>query len=582
MDVIIIGAGIGGLTLGLMLHRAGIPCRIYESTQELKAVGVGISVLPHASRELVGLGLEEALANVAVTTREFCFYNRYGQFIYSEPAGRYAGYEYPMFSIHRGDLQMILLAAAQQALGAEQIRVGHKLASFTQDERGVDAIFTDRAGNERGRFHADIMIASDGIHSVVRSHYYPDEGMPLWNGTIMWRGTTVGKPFLTGGSVVKAGWTSQKFIVYPISRQHADRGEALINWIADLHFDNTNLMEREDWNRPGKIEDFLPAFESWKFPWMDVPEVIRNAQSIFEFPMVDRDPVAQWSFGRVVLLGDAAHPMLQYLAQGANMAMEDGFVLGRCLDAHRDDLPRGLRAYEDARRERTAQVCDFLRRDFGLTVMPHLTCVGHSRAELGRIADRIHGGGFRNIMTLRGDPPKGQTEFVPYQDGLRYANDLVALLKARHPDFCLGVGGYPETHPEAPSAEADLQNLKRKVDAGAAFVTTQLFFENQVYYRFVDRCRKAGITVPIVPGIMPALSLKQIQRITGMCGTALPADLARRLESAGDNTEAMEAAGLDWAITQIRDLLGHGIPGYHLYILNRAKGALALAAGLAT
>ena len=214
--------------------------------------------------------------------------------------------------------------------------------------------------------------------------------------------------------------------------------------------------------------------------------------------------------------------------------------------------------------------------------MPHLTCVGHSRVELGGIADRIHAGGFRNIMTLRGDPPKGQTEFVPYQDGLRYATDLVALLKARHADFCLGVGGYPETHPEAPSAEADLQNLKRKVDAGAAFVTTQLFFDNQVYYRFVNRCRKAGIAVPIVPGIMPALSLKQIQRITGMCGTALPADLARRLESAGDNTEAMEAAGLDWAITQIRDLLGHGIPGYHLYILNRAKGALALAAGLAT
>jgi methylenetetrahydrofolate reductase (NADPH) len=231
-------------------------------------------------------------------------------------------------------------------------------------------------------------------------------------------------------------------------------------------------------------------------------------------------------------------------------------------------------------RERTAQVCDFLRRDFGLTVMPHLTCVGHSRAELGGIADKIHAGGFRNIMTLRGDPPKGQTQFVPYQDGLRYANDLVTLLKARHPDFCLGVGGYPETHPEAPSAEADLQNLKRKVDAGAAFVTTQLFFDNAVYYRFVERCRRAGITVPIVPGIMPALSLKQIQRITGMCGTALPAELAKRLEAAGDHPEAMESVGLDWAIAQIRDLLAHGIPGYHLYILNRAKAALALAAGL--
>jgi methylenetetrahydrofolate reductase (NADPH) len=232
-------------------------------------------------------------------------------------------------------------------------------------------------------------------------------------------------------------------------------------------------------------------------------------------------------------------------------------------------------------RERTAQVCEFLRRDFGFTVMPHLTCVGHSRAELGEMADRIHAGGFRNIMTLRGDPPKGQTEFVPYKDGLRYANDLVALLKAKHADFCLGVGGYPETHPEAPSPQADLENLKRKVDAGAAFVTTQMFFDNDLFYRFVDRCRAAGIKVPIVPGIMPVLTLKQIQRFTAMVGTSLPPQLVKRLEAAGENNEAMEAVGLDWALAQIRDLLARGTPGYHLYIMNRAKGALALAAGLA-
>ena len=232
-------------------------------------------------------------------------------------------------------------------------------------------------------------------------------------------------------------------------------------------------------------------------------------------------------------------------------------------------------------RERTAQICDFLKRDFGFTVMPHLTCVGHTRDELSGVADRIHDGGFRNIMTLRGDPPKGSAEFVPYKDGLRYANDLVALLKARHADFCLGVGGYPDKHPEAPSPEADLVNLKRKVDAGAAFVTTQLFFDNAVYYRFVDKCRAAGIAVPIVPGIMPVLSLKQIQRFTTMCGASLPAQLVKRLEAAGEQPEVMETVGIDWALTQIRDLFAHGAPGYHLYILNRAKSALALAAGLA-
>ena len=231
--------------------------------------------------------------------------------------------------------------------------------------------------------------------------------------------------------------------------------------------------------------------------------------------------------------------------------------------------------------ERSAQVSEFLRGECGFTVMPHLTCVGHSHAELADIADRIHAGGFRNIMTLRGDPPSGTTTFVPYQDGLRYASDLVALLKSRHPDFCLGVGGYPEKHPEATSAEADLANLKRKVDAGASFVTTQLFFDNDLYYRFVDQCRAAGITVPIVPGLMPVLSLKQIQRFTTMCGASLPQKLVTRLEHAAEHHEVVESVGIDWALTQIRDLLAQGAPGYHLYIMNRAKSALALAAGLA-
>lgn len=232
-------------------------------------------------------------------------------------------------------------------------------------------------------------------------------------------------------------------------------------------------------------------------------------------------------------------------------------------------------------RERTAQVSRLLRHEIGFTVMPHLTCVGHSREELNGIADQLHAGGYRNIMTLRGDPPKGQGEFVPYKDGLRYGSDLVALLKARHADFCLGVGGYPEKHPESPSAAQDLDALKTKVDAGAAFVTTQLFFDNDFYYRFADQCRARGITVPIVPGIMPVLSLKQIRRFTEMCGASLPEKLVKRLEAAGENAEIVETIGIEWALTQIRDLLAHGAPGYHLYIMNRAKSALTLAAGLA-
>ena len=232
-------------------------------------------------------------------------------------------------------------------------------------------------------------------------------------------------------------------------------------------------------------------------------------------------------------------------------------------------------------RDRTAQVSAMLKNEFDFTVMPHLTCVGHSRAELGEIADRIHAGGFRNIMTLRGDPPKGTTSFTPAPDGLRHANELVTLLRSRHPDFCLGVAGYPEKHLEAASAEIDLVNLRRKVDAGAAFITTQLFFDNAVFFRFVERCRAAGILVPIVPGIMPVLTLKQVEQFTTKMGATLPPTLLKRLGLCAENPDVVEIIGIDWALDQVRDLLANGVPGYHLYVMNRAKAALALAAGLA-
>ena len=231
-------------------------------------------------------------------------------------------------------------------------------------------------------------------------------------------------------------------------------------------------------------------------------------------------------------------------------------------------------------RARTAQVSAMLRQEFGFTVMPHLTAVNHTAEDIAAVADEHYRNGIRNVMALRGDVPPGSTAEMAFSDGLRFGSDVVALLKGRHEDFCLGVGGYPEKHPEAESADADLANLRRKVDAGAGFVTTQLFFDNADFYRFVDRSRAAGIDVPIVPGIMPVLSLKQITRITDLCGASLPERLVRRLEAAGDRPEIVEHVGIDWALGQIRDLLDHGVPGYHLYVLNRARAALALAASL--
>ena len=232
-------------------------------------------------------------------------------------------------------------------------------------------------------------------------------------------------------------------------------------------------------------------------------------------------------------------------------------------------------------RERTAQVSSLLKDDFGFTVMPHLTAVNHTRAELAATAQAHYARGIRNIMALRGDLPNGLPAATAFKEDLRFGCDVVALLKELHPDLCLGVAGYPEKHLEAPTFEADLANLKRKVDAGASFITTQLFFDNEAYYRFVDRCRAAGVGVPIVPGIMPVLSLKQVTRITNLCGASLPDRLIKRIEAAGDQPDIIEALGIDWALAQIRDLLARGAPGYHLYILNRARSALTLAAGLA-
>jgi len=235
-------------------------------------------------------------------------------------------------------------------------------------------------------------------------------------------------------------------------------------------------------------------------------------------------------------------------------------------------------------RQRTAEVSQLLRGELGCPIMPHLTCVGHSREELHVLADEIYASGLRNIMTLRGDLPKGtvpSTAAVP-ADSPKFASDLVTLLKARHSDFCLGVAAYPEKHPQAVSAETDIAHLKAKVDAGADFAVTQLFFDNAAYFRFVEKCRAAGITVPIVPGILPALSLAQVRRFTTMCEVVLPEKLAGQLAAAGEgNPDEVAHVGTQWAIGQVRELLADGAPGYHLYTLNRARSAVELCAALA-
>jgi 2-polyprenyl-6-methoxyphenol hydroxylase-like FAD-dependent oxidoreductase len=367
MKIIIAGAGIGGLTAAMCLHRAGHDVQVFEAVSEMRPLGVGINIQAGAVRILCSLGLEPALAATAIETRELRYANRHGQTIWADPRGRHAGLPWPQFSIHRGELQMILVHAAREMLGADRIRMGRRISRFAQHHDKVSAQFVDRDGMPVENVEADILIGADGIHSAVRAHYYPDEGPPKWQGILMWRGVTVGKPYLGGNTMVQAGHHNQKFVCYPISRAHAERGEALINWICDLHMGDGALPSREDWNKPGRLEDFLPRFADWNFGWLDVPEVIRNAHTILEFPMVDRDPLPRWSHGRITLLGDAAHPMYPIGSNGASQAILDGEAITQEL-AVGDDPALALKRYEERRLPPTARIVESNRRK-GIDVM---------------------------------------------------------------------------------------------------------------------------------------------------------------------------------------------------------------------
>jgi 2-polyprenyl-6-methoxyphenol hydroxylase-like FAD-dependent oxidoreductase len=354
-DVVIVGAGIGGLTLGLRLHQAGIPCRIYEAAPEIKPLGVGINLLPHASKELTELGLQDALARVAITTTKIGYYNRFGQLIYNDPCGRHAGYEWPMFSIHRGDLQMVLLDALRSRIGADRIVAAHRCTSVEQDADGATAHFVHPMSGERlPSQRGSVVIACDGIHSAIRKQFFPNEGPPRYSGINMWRGVTRWKPFLDGATFVRIGWHKPaKVLIYPIRDSIDAEGRQLINWVCDI--EQETPIQQRDWNRQGRLEDFIGAIEDWTFPWLDVPAMCRAADQILEYPMVDQDPLPRWSHGRITLLGDAAHPMQPRGANGGAQSILDCGALADCL-ARIPDSVAALKAYEERRLPATSQV----------------------------------------------------------------------------------------------------------------------------------------------------------------------------------------------------------------------------------
>jgi 2-polyprenyl-6-methoxyphenol hydroxylase-like FAD-dependent oxidoreductase len=352
MRVIIIGGGIGGLTAALALHARGVECQVLEAVPQIRPLGVGINLLPHATAVLDGLDVLKALEAVAVATKEAAYYNRFGQLIHVEPLGRGAGYATPQLSIHRGELQMVLLDAVLSRLGPHSVRTGVRCVAVEQDAEGVTLRLQDTSsGAALPAERAAAVVAADGIHSAIRRQFFPEEPPYLYSGVNMWRGTTRMKPILSHATMVRAGWLAHgKMVIYPI-RDYPD-GTQLMNWVAEVE---TPTYAANDWARPGRLDDFLPNFADWHFDWLDVPAMIRAADVVLEYPMVDKDPLPRWSHGRVTLLGDAAHPMYPRGSNGAGQAILDAKALAECLGGHADPAA-ALQEYERRRLGPTAQV----------------------------------------------------------------------------------------------------------------------------------------------------------------------------------------------------------------------------------
>jgi len=357
MTVCIAGGGIGGLATALSLHQVGVEAQVFEAAEEIKPLGVGINLLPQAVRELEDLGLLEALQKAGIETARLSYYSAHGREIWSEPRGRSAGYTWPQISIHRGLLQALLLHAVKDRLGPQGITTGNELRTWSSASTGVIATFLDRNEDEPFDYEMDfdLLVAADGIHSQGRRRLFPGEGPPLWNGSILWRGVTRAKPFLDGATMAQIGHSRQKFVVYPII--DCEDGTQIINWVAELKFETTRDWNREDWNRGGRLEEFLPAFQDWRFDWLDVPALIAAADGVYEYPMVDRDPLPHWCHETMTLLGDAAHPMYPIGSNGASQAILDARVLAREI-AWTGETRDALTAYEAERRPATAKIIE--------------------------------------------------------------------------------------------------------------------------------------------------------------------------------------------------------------------------------
>lgn len=344
MKIIIVGAGIAGLAAAVSLHEAGLTdVSVYERSTSIRGLGVGINLLPHAVRELTELGVVDDIAGLGVTPSTLAYFNRFGQAIWSEPRGLDAGYRWPQLSVHRGRLQLALRDLAEDRLAAP-IRLGHRLIGVTSNDDGTE---TARFATDDGDVEAtaDVVIGADGIHSAMRALRYPAEGAPPWSGLTLWRGVTHIPAFLDGRTMIMAGDGEQKFVAYPLSDADDD-GRMLVNFIAEKRIGGS---ADADWNRAVDPAPIAELFRDWSFDWLDVPAAITGAEEILEYPMVDRDALPQWTFGRTTLIGDAAHAMYPNGSNGGSQAILDARTLAFHL-ATADSIDEALARYEEARR----------------------------------------------------------------------------------------------------------------------------------------------------------------------------------------------------------------------------------------
>lgn len=344
--VLIAGGGIGGLSLALTLHQIGVPCRVLEAVPALQPLGVGINLQPNAVRELHELGIgNDLLDRIGIQAREWALVGRNGNEVYAEPRGLRAGYRWPQYSLHRGELQMLLYRTALERLGPDAIQLGQRVTGYRNGEQGVTALVESRDG-QRSEVEGRLLVAADGLHSAVRAQMHPQQPPIQWGGAIMWRGTTPGVPVRSGASFVGVGSLRHRVVLYPISPPDPATGLATINWIAEITVDNAEGWTQGDWNRRVELSDFAHHFEGWDFGWLDVPSMLRGAKEVFEYPMIDRDPVPTWVDGHVALLGDAAHVMYPVGSNGASQAIVDARVLGASMLSH-GVTPAALRAYDE-------------------------------------------------------------------------------------------------------------------------------------------------------------------------------------------------------------------------------------------